>query len=76
MMLADVEERANLPAAAQALRHREPIVHTMQILHFVNLIAKASSDLKMIPSLALHRIELRSLYYELLWSISFQVPLP
>jgi len=31
MKLEDVEERGNLPAAAQALRYREPIVHTMYV---------------------------------------------
>jgi len=31
MILEDVEEGGNLSAAAQALRHREPIVHTMNV---------------------------------------------
>jgi len=30
-MLEDVEEGGNLSAAAQALRYREPIVHTMYV---------------------------------------------
>ena len=51
MVLDDIKKHRGLRGAAETSSHRESLLYTMKILHFINLLGKASCELKRISSL-------------------------
>ena len=51
MVSGDSRKQGGLHVAAETSRHRESLLYTMKILHFINLLGKASCELKRISSL-------------------------
>ena len=51
MVLDDIKKHRGLHAAVETSSHRESLLHTMKIMHFINLLGKASCELKRISSL-------------------------
>ena len=58
MVSGDIKKQGGLHAAVETSSHRESLLHTMKILHFINLLGKASCELKRISSLvpSLHEV--------------------
>ena len=58
MVSDDIRKQGDLHAAVETWTHRESPLHTMKILHFINLLGKASCELKRISSLvpSLHEV--------------------
>ena len=50
MVSGDSRKQGGLHVAAETSSHRESLLYTMKILHFINLIGKASFELKRISS--------------------------
>ena len=50
MVSGDIKKQGGLHAAVETSSHRESLLHTMKILHFINLIGKAYFELKRISS--------------------------
>ena len=51
MVLDDIRAHGGLHPAAETSSQRESLLHTMKILHCINLLGKASCELKRISSL-------------------------
>ena len=58
MVSGDIKKHRGLHALVETSSHRESPLHTMKILHFINLLGKASCELKRISSLvpSLHEV--------------------
>ena len=50
MVLDDIKKQGGLHAAVETSSHIESLLHTMKILHCINLLGKASCELKRISS--------------------------
>ena len=50
MVLDDIKKHRSLHASVETSSHRESLLYTMKILHFINLNGKASFELKRISS--------------------------
>ena len=50
MVSGDSRKQGGLHVAAETSSHRESLLYTMKILHFINLLGKASCELKRISS--------------------------
>ena len=50
MVSGDRKKQGGLHAAVETSSHRESLLYTMKILHFINLIGKAYFELKRISS--------------------------
>ena len=51
MVSHDVKKQGGLHAAVETSSQIDSLLHTMKILHFINLLGKASCELKRISSL-------------------------
>ena len=51
MVLDDIKKQGGLHAAVETSSQIDSLLHTMKILHFINLLGKASCELKRISSL-------------------------
>ena len=50
MVSGDIKKHGGLHVAVETSSHRESLLYTMKILHFINLLGKASCELKRISS--------------------------